>query len=159
MHGRTHGPLIHSRALQKVETHVQDAINRGAVVLVGGQHLHGNYYRPTVLSNVSPDALVTHEETFGPVAALISFETEDQVIKMANDTNVGLAGYFFSRDVGRVWRVAEALELGMIGINTGLVSSSVVPFGGVKESGLGREGSKYGIQEYMDVKYLAFGGF
>ena len=134
---RAHGPLIHERALEKVEKHVSDAVERGAQVLVGGQKLGGNFFAPTVLSDVPADALVTTEETFGPVAALIKFETEDEVIRLANDTDFGLAGYFYSRDVGRIWRVAEALEVGMVGANTGLVSQAAIPFGGIKESGLG----------------------
>jgi succinate-semialdehyde dehydrogenase/glutarate-semialdehyde dehydrogenase len=162
--GITHGPLIHGNAIKKVEAHVQDAINRGASILVGGSTLQGasykssNFYAPTVLADVPPDALVTSEETFGPLAALIKFETEEEVIKLANDTDYGLAGYFYSRDIGRVWRVAEALEVGMIGTNTGLISQAYIPFGGVKESGLGREGGPNGIDEYLNVKYIAFGG-
>jgi len=153
----THGPLIHGRAIEKVQRHVDDAISSGASILVGGKHVKGNFYAPTVLSDVARDAQVTDEETFGPVAALIKFETEEEVIRLANNTRVGLAGYFFSRDVGRVWRVAEALEVGMVGANTGLISTHVMPFGGVKESGLGREGGPNGIDEYMVVKTIAFG--
>jgi len=153
----THGPLIHARAVEKVVRHVDDAVKGGASVLAGGKHIKGNFYAPTVLSDVARDAALTDEETFGPVAALIKFETEDEVIRLANNTNVGLAGYFYSRDVGRVWRVAEALEVGMVGANTGLISSCVMPFGGVKESGLGREGGRTGIDEYMVTKTVAFG--
>ncbi|CAE6429627.1 unnamed protein product [Rhizoctonia solani] len=133
----THGPLIHSRAMDKVEAHVKDAVSRGASVLVGGKRaesLGPNFFEPTVLADVPPDAAFADEETFGPVAALIKFETEDEVIRLANNSDVGLAGYFFSRDVGRVWRVAEALEVGMVGTNTGLISQAQIPFGGVKES-------------------------
>jgi succinate-semialdehyde dehydrogenase / glutarate-semialdehyde dehydrogenase len=158
----THGPLIHGKAIEKVEAHVQDAVSRGAEVLVGGKKMEGqaseNFYEPTVLGNVDPKAQLTDEETFGPVAALIQFETEEEVLKLANDTDVGLAGYFFSRDVGRIWKVAEALEVGMVGVNTGLISQAVIPFGGIKESGLGREGGPHGIDEYMNVKFIAFGG-
>jgi len=153
----THGPLIHARAIEKVVRHVDDAVKGGASVLVGGKHIKGNFYAPTVLSDVARDAALTDEETFGPVAALIKFETEEEVIKLANDSSVGLAGYFYSRDVGRVWRVAEALEVGMVGANTGIISAVVMPFGGVKESGLGREGGRTGIEEYLITKTLAFG--
>lgn len=174
---RTHGPLIHDRAIEKVERHVSDALSQGAQVLIGGKRLDmpGSYFAPTVLSDVPPTVQLSNEETFGPVAALIKFETEEEVLKLANDTEYGLAGYFYSRDVGRVWRVAEALEVGMVGTNTGLISQAVIPFGGVKESGLGtysdsstylrrvdvsitgREGG-HGIQEYMQTKFIAFGG-
>ncbi|KAH7912972.1 Aldehyde/histidinol dehydrogenase [Hygrophoropsis aurantiaca] len=155
----THGPLIHEKAISKVARHVDDAVSRGAQVLVGGQRLPapGTFYTPTVLSDVPAEALLNSEETFGPVAALTKFETEEEVIALANDTDVGLAGYFYSRDVGRVWRVAEALEVGMVGTNTGLISHATIPFGGVKESGLGREGG-HGIEEYMNQKLIAFGG-
>ncbi|KZT29399.1 succinic semialdehyde dehydrogenase [Neolentinus lepideus HHB14362 ss-1] len=155
----THGPLIHEKAIEKVTRHVDDAVSRGAQVLIGGKRIEGpgHFYAPTVLSDVPSNALINDEETFGPVAALVKFETEEEVIKMANNTDVGLAGYFYSRDVGRVWRVAEALEVGMVGTNTGLISQAVIPFGGVKESGLGREGS-HGIDEYMNTKFIAFGG-
>lgn len=142
---RTHGPLIHDRAVSKVIQHVNDAVALGANILVGGHSPDttqakrvGSFYPLTVLSDVSPTALLTHEETFGPIAALIKFDTEEQVIAMANDVDVGLAGYFFSRDVGRVWRVAEALEVGMVGANTGTISNASIPFGGVKQSGIGK---------------------
>jgi len=153
-----YGPLIHYKAVEKVEKHVGDAIERGAQVLVGGARGDGkgSFYQPTVLADVPPEALINTEETFGPVAPLIKFETEEEVLKLANDTDVGLAGYFFSRDIGRVWRVAEALEVGMIGANTGVISQAVIPFGGVKESGLAREGAD-GILEYMETKLIAFG--
>ncbi|KAI0364593.1 succinic semialdehyde dehydrogenase [Pilatotrama ljubarskyi] len=155
----THGPLIHDRAIEKVQRHVEDALSKGAQLVHGGKRLPGpgSFFAPTVLSDVPQDALVNQEETFGPLAALTRFETEEEVIRLANDTPVGLAGYFFSRDVGRVWRVAEALEVGMVGTNTGLISQAVIPFGGIKESGLGREGG-HGIEEYMNVKFIAFGG-
>ncbi|EGO02083.1 hypothetical protein SERLA73DRAFT_104368 [Serpula lacrymans var. lacrymans S7.3] len=155
----THGPLIHDRAIQKVQRHIDDAVSRGANVLVGGQRIStpGTFFSPTVLSEVPADALLNSEETFGPVAALTKFETEADVLEMANNTDVGLAGYFFSRDVGRVWRVAERLEVGMVGTNTGLISHATIPFGGVKESGIGYEGS-HGIGEYMNQKLIAFGG-
>jgi succinate-semialdehyde dehydrogenase/glutarate-semialdehyde dehydrogenase len=133
----THGPLIHGRAIEKVERHVNEAVARGAQVLVGGRKLEGNFFAPTVLADVPTDAPFAYEETFGPVAALIRFETEEDVIRLANASEYGLAGYFFSRDVGRIWRVAEALEVGMVGTNTGMISQAVIPFGGVKESGLG----------------------
>lgn len=156
----THGPLIHDKAVEKVQKHVDDAVSRGAQLIHGGKRLEGagSFFAPTILADVPKDALVCTEETFGPLAALVKFETEEEVIKLANDTTVGLAGYFYSRDIGRVWRVAEALEVGMVGTNTGAISQAVIPFGGVKESGLGREGSKYGIDEYMNIKYIAFGG-
>ncbi|KAF9226796.1 succinic semialdehyde dehydrogenase [Gyrodon lividus] len=155
----THGPLIHEEAISKVKRHVDDAVSRGAQILVGGQRISGagTFYAPTILSDVPADAVLNSEETFGPVAALTKFETEEEVIAMANNTDVGLAGYFFSRDVGRVWRVAEALEVGMVGTNTGLISNATIPFGGVKESGLGREGG-HGIEEYLNQKLIAFGG-
>jgi len=149
--------LIHERALAKVANHVDNAVNLGAQILVGGKALpNSTYFIPTVLSDVPPEADVNQEETFGPVAALTKFETEEEVLKLANNTDVGLAGYFFSRDIGRVWRVAEKLEVGMVGANTGLISQSVIPFGGVKESGLGREGG-HGISEYMNEKLIVFG--
>ncbi|KAI0268223.1 succinic semialdehyde dehydrogenase [Gloeopeniophorella convolvens] len=157
--GITHGPLIHDRAIEKVTRHVNDAVEKGAQILVGGARIDGpgTFFAPTVLSDVPSNALVNDEETFGPVAALTKFETEEEVIKLANSSDVGLAGYFYSRDIGRVWRVAEALEVGMVGTNTGLISQAVIPFGGVKESGIGREGG-HGIDEYMNTKLIAFGG-
>lgn len=154
----THGPVIHDRAVAKVARHVEDAVAKGAQVLAGGKAIpNSNFFMPTVLSDVPVDAQVNHEETFGPLAAIVKFETEDEVIKLANDTEVGLAGYFFSRDVGRIWRVAERLEVGMVGANTGVISQTTIPFGGVKESGLGREGG-HGIEEYMNTKLIVFGG-
>lgn len=155
----THGPLIHSRAVEKVERHVNDAVERGAQILVGGKAVpNSNLFEPTVLADVPADAAINSEETFGPLAALCKFETEEEVIRLANSTDVGLAGYFFSRDVGRVWRVAEKLEVGMIGANTGIISQAVIPFGGVKESGLGREGGPHAIDEYLNTKLIVFGG-
>jgi len=155
---RTHGPLIHSRAVEKVARHIEDAVSKGAQVLIGGKAVpNSNFFMPTVLSEVPSTAALNTEETFGPLAALCKFETEEEVIRLANDADVGLAGYFFSRDVGRVWRVAERLEVGMVGANTGLLSQVVIPFGGVKESGLGREGG-HGIEEYMNTKLIVFGG-
>jgi succinate-semialdehyde dehydrogenase/glutarate-semialdehyde dehydrogenase len=154
------GPLIDEAALEKVETHIADATSKGARILLGGarHELGGTFFQPTILTEVTVDMAVAREETFGPVAPLFRFGTEREAIDMANDTEFGLASYFFSRDIGRVWRVAEALEYGMVGINTGLISTEVAPFGGVKESGFGREGSKYGIDEYLEVKYLCMGG-
>ncbi|KAJ8501862.1 hypothetical protein ONZ45_g11995 [Pleurotus djamor] len=154
----THGPLIHGRAIEKVTRHIEDAVSKGAQILVGGKGVpNTTFFQPTLLSDVPSDALVGSEETFGPVAALIKFNTEEEVIKLANSTDVGLAGYFYSRDVGRVWRVAERLEVGMVGCNTGLISQTIIPFGGVKESGLGREGG-HGISEYLNDKLIVFGG-
>ncbi|KAJ7270774.1 succinic semialdehyde dehydrogenase [Mycena haematopus] len=154
----THGPLIHDRALEKVKAHVDDAVALGAQVLVGGTSIPDtSFFHPTILCDVSAEARINKEETFGPLAALIKFETEEEVIKLANSTDAGLAGYFFSRDVGRVWRVAEKLEVGMVGCNTGMISQAVIPFGGIKESGLGREGG-HGIEEYMNTKLIVFGG-
>ncbi|CAI6335957.1 unnamed protein product [Periconia digitata] len=159
--GVTHGPLIHDRAVSKVEAHVQDAVKQGGTVLVGGQKLPDlgeNYFQPTVIRDMTADMALAHEETFGPVAGLFKFDTEADVVKLANDTDVGLAGYFFSRDVQRCYRVAEALEVGMVGVNTGLISDPAAPFGGVKESGFGREGSSLGIDEYMVTKMVTLGG-
>lgn len=158
--GVTHGPLIHSRAISKIDEHVNDARKKGGKVLVGGQrlpHLGENFYQPTVILGATPDMAVFSEETFGPLGALFSFETEAEVIRYANDAEVGLAGYIFSKDIRRVGRVAEALDVGMIGVNTGLVSDSALPFGGVKESGFGREGSLYGIADYQVIKSITYG--
>ena len=154
------GPLIDQQGLEKVEKHVADALGKGARVIVGGKrHERGGlFFQPTVLANVTPDMLVSHEEAFGPVAPLIRFKTEDEVIRLANDTEFGLSGYFYSRDVGRIFRVAEAMETGIVGANVGIISTEVAPFGGVKHSGLGREGSKYGLEEFLEVKYLLLGG-
>jgi len=156
----TQGPLIDDRAVEKVESHIADATAKGAKVMVGGKRhaLGGRFFEPTVLTDVTPAMMVAREETFGPVAPLFRFSTEADAVALANDTEFGLAAYFYGRDVGRIWRVAEALEYGIVGINTGLISTEVAPFGGVKESGLGREGSKYGIEEFLEIKYLCLGG-
>ena len=156
----TQGPLIDDRAVAKVEEHVADALSKGARIVTGGKRhaLGGRFYEPTVLADVTPSMMVSREETFGPVAPLYRFKTDEEAIAMANDTEFGLAAYFYARDIGRVWRMAEALETGIVGINTGIISTEVAPFGGVKESGLGREGSKYGIEEFLEIKYLCFGG-
>ncbi|MBW7901288.1 MAG: NADP-dependent succinate-semialdehyde dehydrogenase [Rhodocyclaceae bacterium] len=158
--GVQQGPLIDAAAVAKVEAHIGDALDKGARVLVGGKRhaLGGTFFEPTVLADVTPAMAVAREETFGPLAPLFRFGSEAEAIRMANDTEYGLASYFYSRDIGRVWRVAEALEYGMVGINEGLISTEVAPFGGVKYSGLGREGSKYGIDEYLEMKYLCMGG-
>lgn len=159
--GTTHGPVIHARAIGKVEAHVNDAVNKGAKVAIGGQKmpdLGDHFFQPTVLTGMKNDMQLAEEETFGPVAGLFSFETEKEVVELANQAEVGLAGYFFSRSVDRIWRVAEALEVGMVGVNTGLISDAAAPFGGVKQSGFGREGSKYGIDEYMVIKMITMGG-
>ena len=152
------GPLIDQQAIDKVERHVADALDRGGELLTGGEHLGGLFYRPTVISGVTPEAAMASEETFGPVAGVARFTSEDDAIRQANDTPYGLAAYFYSRDMGRVWRVSEGLEYGIVGINTGFISTEVAPFGGVKESGIGREGSKYGIEEWLEIKYLCMGG-
>lgn len=154
------GPLIDEASVQKVEEHINDAISKGARVVLGGRRheLGGTFFQPTILCDVTSRMLVAREETFGPVAPIFKFNTDEEAVKMANDTEFGLASYFYTRDIGRVWRVAEALEYGMVGINTGLISTEVAPFGGVKESGIGREGSKYGIEEFVEVKYLCMGG-
>ncbi len=158
--GVTQGPLIDADAVAKVEAHIADALSKGAEVILGGKRheLGGSFFQPTILTHITPEMAVAREETFGPVAPLFRFQSEAEAIQMANDTEFGLASYFYSRDIGRVWRVAEALEYGMVGINTGLISTEVAPFGGVKESGIGREGSKYGIEEYLEMKYLCMGG-
>jgi succinate-semialdehyde dehydrogenase/glutarate-semialdehyde dehydrogenase len=155
--GVAQGPLIDDQAMAKVEEHVADALAKGAKVENGGKKhaLGGHFYEPTVLSNITRDMQIMREETFGPVAAVIKFKTEEEAIAGANDTEFGLASYFYSRDIGRIWRVAEKLEYGMVGINTGAISNEVAPFGGVKQSGLSREGSKYGIEEYLEIKYLS----
>jgi succinate-semialdehyde dehydrogenase/glutarate-semialdehyde dehydrogenase len=158
--GATQGPLIDDKAVAKVEEHIEDALEHGARVVVGGQRhaKGGRFFQPTVLADVTPKMMISREETFGPVAPLFRFKTEEEALTLANDTEFGLAAYFFGRDIARVWRVAEGLESGMVGINTGLISTEVAPFGGVKESGLGREGSRYGIDEYLEIKYLCMGG-
>jgi len=158
--GATQGPLIDDRAVEKVESHVADAVSKGARVLVGGKRHSrgGRFFEPTILTGVTPAMAVAKEETFGPVAPLFRFSTEAEAIALANDTEFGLAAYFYGRDIARVWRVAEALEYGIVGINTGIISTEVAPFGGVKESGIGREGSKYGLEEFLEIKYLCMGG-
>lgn len=154
------GPLINAAALAKVEAHVGDAVEKGAKVLCGGRRhaLGGTFFEPTILTEASNDMLIAQEETFGPVAACFRFKDEAQVLALANDTPFGLSAYFYSRDIGRVWRMAEGLEAGMVGINEGIISTEVAPFGGIKESGLGREGSKYGLDDYLELKYLLMGG-
>jgi succinate-semialdehyde dehydrogenase/glutarate-semialdehyde dehydrogenase len=156
----TLGPLIDRAALAKVQEHIADALAKGAKVVMGGKPhgLGGTFFEPTVLAEVSPPMQLAREETFGPVAPLFRFKTEEEAVRLANDTEFGLAAYFYSRDLARVWRVCEALEYGMVGVNTGIVSTEVAPFGGVKQSGLGREGSKYGIEEYLEAKYVCLGG-
>jgi succinate-semialdehyde dehydrogenase / glutarate-semialdehyde dehydrogenase len=158
--GVTQGPLIDMAAIEKVESHIKDALSKGAKLMAGGKrHALGNsFFEPTVLADVPANALIFKEETFGPVAPLFRFKTDDEVIAMANNTEFGLASYFYSRDIGRIWRVAEALEYGMVGVNTGMISTEVAPFGGVKQSGLGREGSHHGIDDYLEIKYIAMAG-
>ncbi|NKI71203.1 NADP-dependent succinate-semialdehyde dehydrogenase [Collimonas pratensis] len=158
--GVTQGPLIDQKAVLKVEQHIADALAKGARLLAGGKRhaLGHSFFEPTVLADVTADMMVAREETFGPMAPLFRFKTDEEAVALANDTEFGLASYFYSRDIGRIWRVAEGLESGMVGINTGLISNEVAPFGGVKQSGLGREGSKYGIEDYQVIKYLCMGG-
>jgi succinate-semialdehyde dehydrogenase / glutarate-semialdehyde dehydrogenase len=158
--GVNQGPLIDAKAVAKVEEHIADARAKGGEVLTGGKRhaLGGQFFEPTVISGATSEMLVAREETFGPLAPIFAFETEDEVIARANDTEFGLAAYFYSRDIGRVMRVAERLESGMVGVNTGLISTAEAPFGGVKQSGLGREGSKYGLDEFLEVKYICLGG-
>ena len=158
--GVTQGPLIEEKAVAKVEQHIADALSKGARLMTGGKRhaLGHSFFQPTVLADVTTSMQVAAEETFGPLAPLFRFKTEDEVIAMANDTEFGLAAYFYSRDIGRVWRVAEALETGMVGVNTGLISNEVAPFGGVKQSGIGREGSVYGMDDYLVIKYICMGG-
>ncbi|MEO6354207.1 MAG: NAD-dependent succinate-semialdehyde dehydrogenase [Burkholderiaceae bacterium] len=154
------GPLINSAAVEKVESFIADAVEKGATILTGGKRHErgGNFFEPTILTSVTADMKCAREEIFGPVAPLFSFKTEAEALRMANDTEFGLAAYFYGRDIGRIWRVAEALEYGIVGINEGIISTEVAPFGGMKESGFGREGSKYGIDDYMEIKYLCMGG-
>jgi succinate-semialdehyde dehydrogenase / glutarate-semialdehyde dehydrogenase len=154
----TAGPLIHGGAIKKVLEHVEDAKSKGAKVLLGGQALHGNFMNPTILTDMTTEMRIASEEIFGPVAAVFPFKTEEEAIKLANSTEFGLASYVYSQNIGRVWRVAEGLESGMVGVNTGLVSDAASPFGGVKESGFGKEGSKYGLDEYTVLKALTMGG-
>jgi succinate-semialdehyde dehydrogenase / glutarate-semialdehyde dehydrogenase len=152
------GPLIEQAAIEKVERHVGDALDRGGELLLGGEGLGGLFWQPTVVAGVTADAAMSCEETFGPVAGIARFSSEEEAVRAANDTPYGLAAYYFTRDVGRVWRLSEALEYGILGINTGVISTEVAPFGGVKESGIGREGSKYGIDDWLETKYLCMGG-
>ena len=158
--GVTQGPMINMEAVEKVEQHIADAVQLGATVVLGGHRhaLGGTFFEPTILTDVPRTAAIFHEETFGPAAALFRFETEAEAIEMANDTEFGLASYFYARDVGRIFRVAEALEYGIVGVNEGIISTEVAPFGGVKASGLGREGGRYGIEDYLEIKYVALGG-
>jgi succinate-semialdehyde dehydrogenase/glutarate-semialdehyde dehydrogenase len=156
--GVTTGPLINRAAVTKVQEHIADALAKGATIVVGGKSLGGNFFEPTLLRDVTPTMAVAREETFGPVAPLFRFKTEEEAIEMANATEFGLACYFYARDIGRVWRVAEGLEYGMVGINEGIISTAEAPFGGVKESGLGREGSHHGVEEYLEMKYMLMGG-
>jgi succinate-semialdehyde dehydrogenase/glutarate-semialdehyde dehydrogenase len=155
--GVNQGPLIEEAALQKVERHVQDAVAKGARLLVGGQRLSGQFFEPTVVADATADMLCAREETFGPFAPVFKFNTEQEAIDAANATEFGLASYFYSRDIGRIWRVSEALEYGMVGINVGILATEHVPFGGVKQSGLGREGSHHGMDDYVEIKYLCMG--
>lgn len=158
--GVTQGPLIDGNAVSKVEEHIADATAKGARIAIGGARhkLGGTYFEPTVLTDVTPEMAMSREETFGPVAPLFRFSTEQEAISMANDTEFGLAAYFYSRDIGRVWRVAEGLEAGLVGVNAGVISAVEAPFGGFKESGVGREGSKYGIEDYIEIKYVCMAG-
>ncbi|POR52275.1 succinate semialdehyde dehydrogenase [Paraburkholderia eburnea] len=158
--GATQGPLINAAALRKVQAHVSDAREKGGEIVCGGKAhaLGGTFYEPTIITGAHGGMMLAHEETFGPVAAIFRFDTEEEAIQAANDTDFGLSAYFYSRDIGRVWRVAGALESGMVGVNEGIISTEVAPFGGVKESGLGREGSKYGLDEYLETKYMMMGG-
>jgi succinate-semialdehyde dehydrogenase/glutarate-semialdehyde dehydrogenase len=156
--GITTGPLINKAAVSKVQEHIEDAVKKGASVVTGGKPLGGNFFEPTLLRDVTEKMLVAREETFGPVAPLFRFKTEQEAIDMANNTEFGLACYFYTRDIGRVWRVAEGLEYGMVGINEGIISTAEAPFGGVKESGIGREGSHHGVEEYVEMKYMLMGG-
>ena len=158
--GTVIGPLIDVKAVEKVEQHIADAVAKGAKITLGGKRhaLGGSFFEPTIITGVTPDMAVAREETFGPLAPLFRFKTDAEAIKLANDTEFGLAAYFYSRDIGRIFRIAEGLEYGIVGINEGIISTEVAPFGGVKQSGLGREGSKYGIEDYLEVKYLCLGG-
>jgi len=158
--GVTQGPLIEEKAVVKVEEHIADAVGKGARLLLGGKRhdLGHSFFQPTVLADVNADMLVAREETFGPLAPLFRFKTDEEAVALANDTEFGLAAYFYSRDIGRIWRVSEGLESGMVGVNTGLISTEIAPFGGVKQSGLGREGSTHGIDDYLVIKYICMGG-
>jgi succinate-semialdehyde dehydrogenase/glutarate-semialdehyde dehydrogenase len=157
--GVTQGPLIDEKAVQKVEQHVADALAKGGRLLLGGKRheLGHSFFQPTVIADINADMLVAKEETFGPLAPLFRFKTDEEAIAQANASEFGLASYFYSRDVGRIWRMAEGLESGMVGVNTGLISTEAAPFGGVKQSGLGREGSHLGIEDYLVVKYICLG--
>ncbi len=152
------GPLIDEPALDKVERHVGDALEHGAELVAGGERLEGQFFRPSILTGVTPEMRMTREETFGPVAAIARFETEEEAIRVANATPYGLAAYYMTGDLARTWRVGEALEYGILGVNTGLISTEVAPFGGVKESGIGREGSRFGVDDWVELKYWAVGG-
>jgi len=158
--GVTQGPLINEDAVEKVERLLADAVAKGAKIVTGGKRhaLGGTFFEPTIVSGATPGMAFAREEIFGPVATLFRFKTDAEAIALANDTEFGLAAYFYARDVGRIMRVAEALEYGIVGINEGIISTEVAPFGGVKESGIGREGSRYGIEDYVEIKYLALGG-
>ncbi len=156
--GVTTGPLINAAAVKKVEEHIADAVAKGGKVAYGGKHLGGNFFEPTIITGVTAQMAVAREETFGPVAPLFKFKTEEEAIAMANATEFGLACYFYTRDIGRIWRVGEALDYGMVGINEGLISTAEAPFGGVKQSGIGREGSAHGMEEYLEIKYMMMGG-
>ncbi|HOT83641.1 MAG TPA: aldehyde dehydrogenase family protein, partial [Candidatus Defluviicoccus seviourii] len=158
--GVQQGPLINAAAVAKVEEHIEDAVSAGARVITGGRRhgRGGTFFEPTVLADVTLPMKIAKEETFGPVAPLFRFQAEEEAIAMANATEFGLAAYLYARDVGRIWRVAEALEYGMVGVNEGIISTEVAPFGGVKQSGIGREGSRYGIDEYLEIKYVCLGG-
>ena len=158
--GVTSGPLVNTKAVNDVDELVQTSIGQGATVALGGNkhELGGCFYQPTILTDVTPEMAVFRNEIFGPVAPIIRFSTEEEVVAMANDTEFGLASYFYTRDIGRVWRVAENLEYGIVGINEGIISNEMAPFGGVKESGSGREGSKYGMDDYLEIKYMLMGG-
>lgn len=156
--GVTTGPLINAAAVKKVEEHIADALAKGGKLATGGKHIGGNFFEPTIITGVTSEMAVAREETFGPVAPLFKFKTEEEALQLANATEFGLACYFYTRDIGRVWRVGEGLEYGMVGINEGIISTAEVPFGGVKESGLGREGSQHGMEEYLEIKYMLMGG-
>jgi succinate-semialdehyde dehydrogenase / glutarate-semialdehyde dehydrogenase len=154
----TTGPLIHGGAIKKVLEHIEDAKSKGAQVVLGGEALEGNFMKPTIINKMTSSMRIASEETFGPVAAIFPFKTEDEAVKLANNVAVGLAGYLYTKDISRVWRVAEKLEFGMVGVNTGIISDAASPFGGIKESGFGREGSKYGVDEYTVLKSVTMGG-
>jgi succinate-semialdehyde dehydrogenase/glutarate-semialdehyde dehydrogenase len=152
------GPLINEKGLNKVKEHIKDAVEKGATITTGGNQIKDLFFQPTVLAGATTDMIIAKEEVFGPVAPVFRFTTEEEAIQIANDTEYGLASYFYSKDVARCWRVAEALEYGMVGINEGLISTEAAPFGGIKESGFGREGSKYGMDYFTEIKYLCYGG-